>query len=161
MHAYYYFIRILILFPLFLPLFPPFSFFLLSPHTYLQTSGIIVLVMLFSSCLCCCSVFSLCCGDFPKAVKIIGAVLFIIVCLALSIYIGWVALGTYFAISIRSADTVCRNMIVYLCLLYIYLVVLALVGIVLVVWKCHDIRTKSKSSSAPAHKIPKSDRGST
>ena len=161
-HAYYCFIHILILFPLFplspspflLPPFPP------LPHT-LQTSGIIVLVMLFSSCLCCCSVFSLCCGDFPKAVKIIGVVLFIIVCLALSVYIGWVALGTYFATEIRSADTVCRNTIIYLCLLYIYLVVLALVGIVLVVWKCHDLRTKSKSSAVPSHKVPKSERGST
>ena len=137
-----------------LSLSPPLPPFLHTP----QTSGIIVLVMLFSSCLCCCSVFSLCCGDFPKAVKIIGAILFIIVCLALSIYIGWIAIGTYFAIEIRSADTVCRNMIVYLCLLYIYLVVLALVGIVLVVWKCHDIRTNSSTARAPSHKVSKSQR---
>ena len=123
------------------------------PHTHTpQTSGIIVLVMLFSSCLCCCSIFSLCCGDFPKAVKIVGTILFILVCLALSVYIGWVALGTYFAIEIRSADTVCRNMIIYLCLLYIYLVVLALVGVTLVVWKCHDVRTKLNAPSQPERK---------
>ena len=124
----------------------------------LQTSGIIVLVMLFSSCLCCCSVCSLCCGDFPKAIKIFGVVLFILVCLALSVYIGWIALGTYFAIEIRSASSVCRNVIVYLCLLYIYLIVLALVGIVLVVWKCHDLRTKSNTPAS--HRVSKSGRGS-
>ena len=126
---------------------PSFSLSLTS-----QTSGIIVLVMLFSSCLCCCSIFSLCCGDFPKAVKIIGALLFIVVCLALSIYVGWIAVGTYFAIEIRSADAVCRNMIIYLVLLYIYLVILALVGVILVVWKCNDVKKRSQSPSEPAAK---------
>ena len=116
-------------------------------HTHTQTTGIIVLVMLFSSCLCCCSIFSLCCGNFPKAVKIAGAIALIIMCLALSIYIGWVAVGTYFAIQIRSADAVCRNTIVYLVLLYIYLVVLVLVGLVVVIWKCHDVSTRSQAVS--------------
>lgn len=76
----------------------------------------------------------------------------IVVCLALSVYVGWVALGTYFAIEIRSASTICRNTIVYLVLLYIYLVVLALVGVILVVWKCHDVRTKSDLPSGVVKK---------
>ena len=52
---------------------------------------------------------------------------------------GWLALGTYFVIRERSGSTICRNTLIEVILLYVYLFVLAIVVMVAVVWKCHDL----------------------
>lgn len=100
-----------------------------------QASGIIAMIMIFTSCICCCSFSALCMGSCPKTVRICGCVGFIIVLVVLSFFLGWIALGTYFVIQIHSASTVCRNTIMYLVLLYAYLFVLTIMGIVVLTWR--------------------------
>lgn len=114
-----------------------------------QTSGTIVLIMLFSSCVCCCSYFALCSSEAPsfKVVKICGVFGCIISLLATSIFIGWVALGTYFVINIHGAATICRNTIMYLALLYVYLLVVGITGCVVMMSRCNDWRTDSRLRS--------------
>lgn len=106
-----------------------------------------MLVMIFSSCICCCSYFALCSSEAPslKAIKVCGIIGCIISFLATSIFVGWVALGTYFVVNIHGAGSVCRNTILYLALLYVYLLVMAIAGGVVVVSRCNDWRKDSGS----------------
>ena len=112
-----------------------------------QTTGIIVTIMIVASCLSCCSFAALCsAGDCPRAIRICGCVGAIIVLAALSVYMGWVALGTYLVIKLHGNESVCRNTIVYLVLLYAYLIILAILCFVLLLWKCNDWRKSIKTN---------------
>ena len=89
---------------------------------------------------------AVCCGDFPRVIKIVGIIGLIITALGLLVYSGWVAMGTYFVIKVHSADTICRNTIIYVVVLYVYLAVILLVGVVIMCWKCHQLRVNWQSS---------------
>lgn len=102
-------------------------------------------VMVPVSLICCCSMLALCCGNFSKVVKICGIIGFIITCLGITVYAAWLAMGTYFVIRVHSGDEICRNTIVYVVILYIYLIVLLLVGVVMMCWKCKEIRSNKKT----------------
>jgi hypothetical protein len=116
-------------------------------HTPHQTTGIIATIMIIASCLCCCSFAALCSTGCPKVMRICGCIGFIITVAAVSLYTGWVALGTYFVIKIHGAEAVCRNTIMYLVLLYVYLVVLTVASSVMLVWKCNDWRKEAGTHS--------------
>lgn len=119
---------------------------------YLGTTGIIVTIMIIASCLCCCSFAALCSSGCPKIMRICGCVGFIITLIAVSLYTGWVALGTYFVIKIHGGESICRNTIMYLVLLYVYLVVLTIASCVVSVWKCNDLRKDAGTHSGTMRK---------
>ena len=67
---------------------------------------------------------------------------------ATAVFVGWVVLGTYLVLKIRGADTICRNTIAYLALMYLYLVVLLIVGMVgITVWQCKDRNNGQQSTN--------------
>lgn len=124
-----------------------------------------VFVMIFISCIFCCSTLTLCCGNFPKPITILGIIGIIITILGLSVYAAWVAMGTFFVIKIHSADAVCRNTLVYVILLYVYLAVFVLLATILSCWKCNEYRIKMMSNrrqkSKCYQKLPQDDPGGT
>lgn len=105
-----------------------------------QSSGIFVIIMIVASCLCCCSGSCLCSSRMPRGCRICGGVGLFLGALATAVFVAWVALGTYLVLRVRGADTICRNTIAYLSLLYLYLVVLVIVGVIIVIWHCKDWR---------------------
>ena len=107
---------------------------------FLQTSGVFVIIMIVASCLCCCSGGCLCTSGMPKGCRICGVISLLIGVAATVVFMGWVALGTYFVLKIRGADTICHNTITYLALMYLYLLVLLIVGVVICLWQCNDWR---------------------
>lgn len=54
--------------------------------------------------------------------------------LVLAVYLGWVAVGTYFVLKLHSWNALCRNTVIYVVLLYVYLVILLVVGVVICAW---------------------------
>ena len=117
-----------------------------------QSTGIIVIIMLVASCLCCCSYIALFSPGCPKLMKKCGCVILIIAFIFVSIYIAWVALGTYFVILIDGTEAICRNTIMYLVLLYVYLIVLVIAFAIFLVWKCYDLRVESRAHSGTYRK---------
>lgn len=88
------------------------------------------------SCCVCCG----CCCSFPKKIKIAACVLAIPVSILLSAYIAWLAFGTYLVVvmnSNRRNKVVCRNIIVYVVIMYIYLGCLIIFGLIVCLWKIH------------------------
>ena len=130
------------------------------PSSHTQSTGILVFVMIFVSFIYCCSLLAVCCGDFPKPIRICGIIGFIITGLGLTVYSAWVAMGTYFVIKIHSGDPICTNTVVYVVILYVYLVVLLLVGMVVGCWKCKEavggIRSRRKGKTK-YQKLPQKD----
>ena len=112
----------------------------------MQTSGVIVLTMILTSCICCTAFVGLCSADFGRGVRIISAIGCIIVLLVLAVYLGWVAAGTYLVLKLHSGDALCRNTVIYVVLFYVYLVILVVVGMAMIVWKIRDwVSSKKKS----------------
>lgn len=92
--------------------------------------------MIFSSCIFCCSIICITTPTFPKIIRGCGVIFFILALVAVSVFLGWVALGTYFVIEIRGADTICRNTIMYLILFYVYIVVVVIALLIALLYKC-------------------------
>lgn len=113
-----------------------------SLNIFLTNTGIVVMMMLIASCVCCVGFVGLCCGDLPVVARIIGVVCLIIAAVAALLYTGWIAYGTY-AVS-KQPD--CINALVYLALMYFYLFVFLGASVVAVVWKLYDLRTGGKQS---------------
>ena len=55
-------------------------------HTCKQRTGLVILMMLFTTCVCYIAFVALCCGDFGRPGRICGLVGFCIVAAALIIY---------------------------------------------------------------------------
>ena len=71
------------------PLSPPLpSPPLLSPPHLLQNTGIVVMIMLIASCICCIGYVGLCCGDLPLVARVIGAVCLLIAAVAAVLFAG-------------------------------------------------------------------------
>lgn len=90
--------------------------------------------MVLTSCICCSSFAGLCSEGLPRAIRIVSAIGAIVVFLVLVVYLGWVAAGTYFVLKLHSWNALCRNTVIYVVLLYAYLVILLVVGLVMCVW---------------------------
>lgn len=118
------------------------SSFAPSLNTFLTNTGIVVMIMLIASCICCVGFVGLCCGDLPLAARIVGAVCLIVAAVAALLYSCWIAYGTY-AIT-KQPD--CINALVYLMLMYFYLFVFLGASVVAVIWKLYDLRTGGKQA---------------
>lgn len=90
--------------------------------------------MVLTSCICCSSFAGLCSEGLPRAIRIVSAIGVIIVFLVLAVYLGWLAMGTYFVLKLHSWDALCRNTVIYVVLLYVYLLILVVVGVVMCLW---------------------------
>lgn len=55
-------------------------------------------------------------------------------------------------IKIHGAETICRNMIMFLVLLYVYLIVLVIFSCVVMAWKCKDWMAESSGKEGPMRK---------
>ena len=61
----------------------------LSLHTWThQNTGIVVMMMLIASCVCCVGFVGLCCGEFPLIARVIGAVCLAVTAVAAFLYTG-------------------------------------------------------------------------
>jgi hypothetical protein len=113
-----------------------------SLNIFLTNTGIVVMMMLIASCVCCVGFVGLCCGEFPLIARVIGAICLAVTAVGVFLYAGWIAYGTY-ALTKRPD---CINAIVYLGLLYFYLFVFAGASVVGIIWKLYDLRTGGKQS---------------
>ena len=111
-----------------------------------------------SCCVCC----GLCCS-FPKKVKIAACITAIPVLLFFSVYVAWIALGTYL-VALMDGDLrnkkVCRNVTAYIAFLYLYLFCLSVFGLIVLIWKLHrEIKGSEggSSSSSAAERGAKTD----
>lgn len=107
-----------------------------------------------------CCVF---CGlsyNFPKIVKIIAAITIIPVSLLIILFLSWLALGTFLSTVMdshaRLTNLLCRNIVVYLIILYLYLFCLIGFGVVVAVWKIHGCYKDKKSGGVSYTKVTKS-----
>lgn len=95
----------------------------------------------------------MCCGCFcnlPKAVKIAAGITIIPIVVLMLLYGGWLVIGTVLFNDMNSnlsSKKVCRNIIVYVILLYIYLLLLVGFGIIVFIWKCYDVSTSKKTAA--------------
>ena len=102
------------------------------------------------SCCICCGFFC----NLPKAAKIAAAIAIIPASLLIALYLGWLAFGTYLIAAMdnnRRKKLICRNIITYMIVLYIYLVCLIVFAIIIAIWKIHgsykDRKGGGRSSS--------------
>ena len=113
----------------------------------MQYTGIVVICAIMGL-LCCCGVSCGLCCKCPRAVKIVAAVTIIPASLCLLLYFIWLALGTYLIVLTNSdaySASICRNTLVYLIFLYIYLICGVVFWIIVCLWKINSVRS-SKSS---------------
>ena len=98
------------------------------------------------SCCVCCGCFF----DFPRQVKIVAGVILIPVIVLMVLYGAWLAIGTVLLYDMNSdlaRKKICRNVIVYLVVLYIYMILLIGFGIIVCIWKCYNVHKSGKSAS--------------
>ncbi len=111
------------------------------------------------SCCVCCG----CCCNYPRKIQIASCILAIPVSIALSAYVIWMAFGTYLVAAMdgdRRNRTICRNIQVYIFIMYAYLLCLVIFGIIISIWKLHSIVKKSgggTSSASAAERGAKAD----
>ncbi|XP_003387080.2 PREDICTED: uncharacterized protein LOC100632496 [Amphimedon queenslandica] len=121
----------------------------ISYDNYLKYTGVIVLLLVIAVIMSCC----VCCGCFcelPKAVKIAAGITIIPVAVLMLLYGGWLVIGTVLfhdMSSDLSSKKVCRNVIVYVILLYIYLFLLIGFGTIVFIWKCYNVSTSKKTAA--------------
>lgn len=113
-----------------------------SLDIFLTNTGIVVMMMLISSCICCVGYVGLCCGDLPTYARIIGVVCLIVAAVGALLYSGWIVYGT-FALS-KQPD--CINALVYLALMYFYMIVFIGACVVGIIWKVYDTMSGGKQS---------------
>ena len=114
-----------------------------------QNTGIIVTLTIFSSCVCCVSYVGLCCG-LPSWAKILGTIGVAIVVITFSIFIAWLGGGVYLVIKFNKValfSSVCRNLLVYVVLLFVYVVTVCLVGVVWCVWRVRERRRRERTTT--------------
>ena len=95
-------------------------------HTHKQQTGLVILMMLFTTCVCYLAFVALCCGDFGRLGRICGLVSFCIVAAALIIYFVWLGTGTYFLVVLDPSEltrSACRSYAFYMGFLYAYICV--------------------------------------
>ena len=63
--------------------------------THTQNTGIVVMMMLIASCICCVGFVGLCCGELPSVARIIGAVCLLIAAIAAVLYCGQCIIYTH------------------------------------------------------------------
>jgi hypothetical protein len=113
-----------------------------SLNIFLQNAGIVVMIMLIGSCVCCVGFVGLCCGEFPLVARVIGAICLLVAAVTALLYSGWLAYGA-FALT-KQPD--CVTAVVYLLLMFFYLFVFIGASVVGVIWKLYDLRTGGKQS---------------
>lgn len=117
---------------------------------YVARTGLIILMMLFTSCVCYIAFVALCCGDFGRPGRICGIIGFCIVASALIIYAIWLGAGTYFLIVLDPDEltrSACRSYAFYMGFLYAYICVFIIVCIIGCIWRVHDLATKDEKKS--------------
>lgn len=118
---------------------------------YLENTGLFVFLMIFSSCLCCGAYVVLCCeGRFHRYIKYCGLCGFCYVSCSFALLVMWVILGTYLLGLMRAdavAESVCRNVSIYVTFIYAYIVVFVIVCIIAIIWKLHEVATSLQSKS--------------
>lgn len=116
-----------------------------------QNTGLFVFLMIFSSCLCCGAYVVLCCeGRFHRYIKYCGLCGFCYVSCSFALLVMWVILGTYLLGLMRAdavAESVCRNVSIYVTFIYAYIVVFVIVCIIAIIWKLHEVATSLQSKS--------------
>ena len=66
------------------------------------------------------------------------------------LYGAWLAIGTVLLYDMNSSlarKKICRNVIVYLVVLYIYMILLIGFGVIVSIWKCYNVHKSGKSVS--------------
>ena len=84
------------------------------------------------------------------AVKIAAGITIIPVVVLMLLYGAWLAIGTVLFSDMNSnlsSKKVCRNIIVYVILLYIYMLLLIGFGVIVFIWKCYDVSTSKKTAA--------------
>ena len=115
-----------------------------------QTSGIVILITLATTCLFCCSFVGLCCGGLPNAVIYVSAVGVVIALLGYTLLLAWVGVGTYLAAEVQeSTGENCINYYVYLAFFYAFILVLLLFSLVSLVWKLRNPVKENLLSKLP------------
>ena len=121
----------------------------------MQYTGIVVIVAMMGLMCCCCISCGLCLSC-PRMVKIVAAITIIPASLCILFYFVWLALGT-FLIAMTGSDayskSTCRNILVYLIFLYLYLICAVVFWIIVGLWRINSLRS-SKSSSKKKTLIP-------
>ncbi len=110
-------------------------------HTHTQSTGIVAMLMIFTSCLCCGSFWGLFCGDFHRLIKMMSVVGFLITGTSYVILLLWLVLGTYLLIMMGGEallESVCRNLVIYLVFMYIFAFVFFGATVIACVWQCHS-----------------------
>jgi hypothetical protein len=117
---------------------------------YLRYTGISVLAVIVGvsvSCFVCCGL----CLGFPRPVKIAAAICIIPAAIFLAFYVAWLAMGTYLLARMDHqyiiATTICRNILVYIIFLYIYLIFIIGFGIIVAIWKINRIAKGGKKAA--------------
>lgn len=101
-----------------------------------------------SCCVCCC----LCCNCATK-VQIAGFITGIIVTFVLAAFVVWMILGTFLVIIMGSSyrnKKVCRNIQIYVGVMYIYMLCYLIFGLIVLIWKIHKQVQSGSSSSTPS-----------
>lgn len=104
---------------------------------------------IFSSCVCCVSYVGLCC-ELPSWAKILGAIGIAIVAIIFSIFLSWLAGGVYLVANfdkVALLTDVCRNVMIYVVLLVVYLVTVCVVGMVWCVWRARDLQRRGRTTT--------------
>ena len=106
---------------------------------------------------CCFSYVGLCCGlNLPRVVKVLAVLGFVLLALAIFIYLIWLGVGVWLITTMGGTSitfqSICRRIITYVVFMVMYIIVLIGVIVATAIWSIHGTKEDANKQARPSKK---------